>query len=250
MSKGSKIDILEPRIGERRELKERRPQEEWVPVEVIRRILVNDTEIATLVASPGYERELALGFCFSEGVLRTEDIREISVRGSEIRVEIEGSLKDFERILDSSGCIGTRSAEIPKVDFDLRIELEKILRAIKEINSEEYKKSKGVHTACFFDSSGELTKRISDVGKSNALDKLIGWCLLNGVELTEGFLVTSGRHSIGTTSKIARAGIPVAVSKASALSMAIEIAEICGITLCAFADERKVLVYTHPRRII
>lgn len=242
--------FLELREGLRRERNGASPQSEWVPKEVIRKIFLNDVLLTTLVCSPGYERELGAGFCFSEGFLKKDEIEDVSFRGSEIRVLSSEDARVRGFFLDSSGCVGTRVLDLPEVKSELRIHVEKILESVKELSSEEYEKSKGVHTACLFRASGELVKRVSDVGRSNALDKLIGWCLLNDIEFSEGFVLVSGRHSLGTTMKIARAGIPVAVSKASALSMAVEIADVCKITLCSFADEKKVVIYTHPERII
>jgi|Deesub1362B_J571_1020462.scaffolds.fasta_scaffold00058_49 FdhD protein len=250
MSEGLKNEILRVQKGERREKKRRYLQEEWIPLEVFRRIYINDLRIATLIASPGYEKELALGFCFSEGFLKKEDVKKILVEGENIFISTEADFREREFLLDSSGCLGTRISELPEVSSEIRVKVDTILEAVKELNSEEYEKSKGIHSACFFKTSGELVKRISDVGRSNALDKIIGWCLLNEVKMEDGFIFLSGRHSASTIMKIARAGIPIAISKTSSLSMAIDLANICKITLCSFADEKKVLVYTHPERII
>ncbi|MDK2781243.1 MAG: FdhD protein [Archaeoglobi archaeon] len=246
----SSDEFLELREALRRERGGTSPQKEWVPREVIRRIFLNDIPVATLVCSPGYERELGAGFCFSEGFIKREELEDVIFQRNEVRVLSRGDACEKSFLLDSSGCIGTGTAELPEVKSELRVHLERILDSVRELSSEEYEKSKGVHTACFFRASGELVKRVSDVGRSNALDKLIGWCLLNDVELSDGFVLMSGRHSLGTMMKIARAGIPVAVSKASALSMAVEIADICKITLCSFADGEKIVIYTHPERII
>jgi len=107
----------------------------------------------------------------------------------------------------------------------------------------------GTHAVGVFDESGRILSSAEDAGRHNALDKAIGNCLLKGIPMAGRGAALSGRVSLEMVSKCARAGIELISAISAPTTLAIEVAESCGITLCAFVREKRATVFTHPHRL-
>jgi len=188
-----------------------------------------------LMCTPENLIELAVGFVISEGIVKSLD--EIAVSKIEddiIYVKMDG--EHSSTTIRSSGCIGVfrEREEIPKVRAGEKFTLEEVREALRHIETEEYRKTRGYHTAVVMGKNG-IVSRMHDVGRHNAVDKAIGSALLKGADLSKAFLLLSGRISRGMVMKCARVGIPLIASKAAILDSAIEVCEKSGIAAVSFA---------------
>jgi len=108
----------------------------------------------------------------------------------------------------------------------------------------------GTHAVGIFDGRGQLLVVAEDTGRHNALDKAIGKSLLGGIPVAGCGVVLSGRASLEIVGKCARAGIELVSAISAPTSLAVEVAERCNITLCAFVRESRATVLSHPRRVL
>ena len=138
-----------------------------------------------------------------------------------------------------------------KITSDIKLEAEKIWGLVRELNlrSEIYKKTGGTHSAMLCSFEGEVLSFAEDVGRHNAVDKVIGAGILGKVDLGECVLISSGRQSSEIVLKVARSGIPIIASVAGPLRSGIGIADATGITLICFVRGRRMNIYTHHERI-
>ena len=107
----------------------------------------------------------------------------------------------------------------------------------------------GTHAAGIFDADGELVAHAEDTGRHNALDKAIGRCIRSGCTPAGCGVVLSGRVSLEMVAKCVRAGIELISAISAPTSLAVELADRCGVTLCAFVRETRATVFTHSQRV-
>jgi FdhD protein len=212
------------------------------------RILWNDgarrrqRTISITMRTPGADAELAAGFLFTEGVIN--DRRDILAimpcqSGNLIRVHLRDdaveSCTQFELPPAS-----------PVVSADIIRTLPDRLRAVQPV----FDRTGGLHASALFDSQGEMQAVREDVGRHNALDKLIGRSLLRGhVPLISSVLLVSGRVSFELVQKAAMAGIPILAAVGAPSSLAVQLAEKRGMTLLGFLRQDRFNIYSRPQRI-
>lgn len=207
-------------------------------------LYLNDELLTRLVASDEYLQELGAGFVVGEGLADTVDSVQVSAK--EIRVYAE-PMPSSEWVLKSSGGPGTSRA--PKeIRSSLTIEPRDVLWMIKEIESEVWRKTGGVHCSVLF-LEKELVIRSSDVGRHNTYDKVLGFAVLNHIDVSRCVVGCTGRQPSGMVSKVANVGVPIILSKAAATDKGIVMADQAGVTLVCFARGNRFTVYTHPHRI-
>ncbi|MGQ9492304.1 MAG: formate dehydrogenase accessory sulfurtransferase FdhD [Anaerolineae bacterium] len=208
------------------------------------RLYLNDIALAQIIASPDQLRELGTGFVICEGL--SAQVENVQVSHNEIRVYAKTDAKiDYE--LRSSGCIGVRG--MPKVvSSDLTIAKEDVFRVIGEIESDVWRKTGGVHCSVLFQ-DGRMLVRSSDIGRHNTIDKIVGFAVMHGINLSQCIIGCTGRQPAGMIAKVANAGIPIIVSKAAATNAGILLADRSNVTLICFARGERFTVYTHPERI-
>ncbi len=221
---------------------------------------------AALLASPLHVEELALGFSFTEGIIESADeLRDIAVRATpeglvaEIRIAAARlhALKLRRRTLAGrSGCglCGVESLAQVRRDLPPLATPERpwppgaIERALGELGRRQplHNLTGATHAAAWADAQGRLAWLYEDVGRHNALDKLIGRLLREPVDRGEGFVVTSSRASFEMVQKTHAAGIRALVAVSAPTSLAIRLASEAGMMLAGFAREGRYTIYTHP----
>jgi FdhD protein len=189
-----------------------------------------EKEIEIIVNGRSYKRfctpvmlkELAVGFLVAEGVARSLEEIKVDVQGEKVVAEVPSS-KQF---------LNERSLNLrPKYGRKFRIE--ELRKSLEILEIEEYRKTRGYHVSAVV--SGNTFYRAYDVGRHNAVDKAIGLALLNFADLSNSFLLLSGRISKEIALKCANTGIPLVVSKAAILSSAIEFCLETGLSAVSFA---------------
>lgn len=249
--------------------------QEQVALEEPFEIVVNGQSIAVLMRMPGQEKELAAGFCITEGYVRdVTDILLIHHCGSGLPAPGEQDLESRNRVtlrvipdrftppgqpdvvrLIRSGCgaadVTALGEDLPQINHDLDVPAMVLLglgRAMRE-RQDIHHTVGGTHAAVIFDASGKAITLAEDIGRHNAIDKAVGYCLLRGIALHDKILLTSGRASYEMATKAVRVGIPIIASVSAPTSLAVQLAEDRGLTLIGYLRGGRMNVYTHPERI-
>ncbi|GAB4491363.1 MAG: formate dehydrogenase accessory sulfurtransferase FdhD [Thermodesulfovibrionales bacterium] len=236
---------------------EREHVEDYVAVEKRVRISVNGRYLVSLYCSPDMIREFVAGVVHNEGLISGPWCAERMsiVHGDEITVDIpaDGEPSRGERTI-TSGCAGgisiarklpdeknTDPALIPATQV-------REIYSVFQRKADGYHMTGGVHSAALTDGR-EILVFAEDIGRHNAVDKVIGSCLLEQIPFAGRMMLASGRLSSEIVTKCARAGIPFAVSRAAPTSLAVKIAAAAGITLVGFVRGGRMNVYSEPQRI-
>ncbi len=244
------------------------------PLEI--RLIYPEQTLAVTMRTPGADFDLVAGFLYSEGVITSrEDISKMSYcvdpdidgeqRQNIINVALKSGLtfdlKRLERhffMTSACGVCGKASIEslkireIPQISSDFNINTEIIYRLNDQLKLAQglFSATGGLHAAALFDAQGKLLKLREDVGRHNALDKLIGSAVLtNELPLTHHIVMVSGRSSFEILQKSIVAGVPVLCAVSAPSSLAVEIAQAFNITLIGFLRGRRFNVYSGIERI-
>ena len=248
------LDVLRLPAGRR--------ESDQLAVEEPLEIRVNGEAIAVTMRTPGHDEELALGFCLSEGMparfARVPD----DFPANTIQVDVDGSfsLETVRRnfyTTSSCGVCGKGALEAvavtaPRVEGRLKVTLPLIASLPDRLRAEQatFDATGGLHAAGLFDATGLLLCVREDVGRHNALDKVIGWAHEAGLLPLEDLIIcVSGRLSFELVQKAAVAGCPVVVAVGAPSSLAVELATDRGVTLCGFVRNGGANVYTEHWRL-
>lgn len=233
-------------------------------------VFLNGTCVVSILCSPVMLKELALGFLVSEGYVHgLDEVIDMRLEADgRCFVQLKPRVNAKERLelaqpfwrLVVSGCGSADLWPLPKlvdrikglkVKSDATIEAKVIVECIRRLNAlaEEYKRTGGVHVASLNKLDGGLVGFAEDVGRHNAVDKVIGAGILADVDFGSCFVSLSGRLSADVVLKAVRVGMPIVASRAAALSSAVEIAERCGVCLAGFVRGVSMNVYACPERI-
>jgi len=239
---------------------EREGETDEVAVEAPLEIRVDDRPLAVTMRTPGHDEELALGFLYGEGLIEgahpagpTRDLvaNVVEIAGPLLRDPGERSFYTSS----SCGVCGKGAIEEVAVHSEPLADGPTVgrplLAGLPELLVQPgFERTGGLHATGLFDSAGELLHAREDVGRHNALDKVIGRALLDGLlPLRERALCVSGRLSFELVQKAAVAGAPILVGVGAPSSLAIELADDRGLTLCGFARAGEINVYTRPERV-
>ena len=218
-------------------------------------IFINGRHFVTAMISPQMVREFVIGYLFSEKVI--EDIKEIEslqIEENIAKVIINNPLKVLSvKKLIVSGCGGGSSLldelKLPKISSNLKIDAGDIFGSLKSLlNSDLHRITGGVHIVGLFHKKAVICIS-EDLGRHNALDKVIGCGLINNIDFKETFVVCTGRISSDMALKCSVANIPIITSRGATTSLAIEIAEKMGLTTVGFVRGRRMNIYTNGERI-
>jgi FdhD protein len=210
-------------------------------------LFINKRFLGNLVASNDQLAELAAGFVITEGL--TDTVEQVKVIDGEFHVTapVQDGREPAEQRIGSSGNLEL-SLQPHIVRSDLRIPSEEVYRITREIQSPLWEKTGGVHCSVLF-CNGDVVVRSCDVGRHNTLDKIVGYCALNGLDRSRCVIGCTGRQPAGMVAKVARAGIPIVISRAASTDRGIRTAAAYGVTLICFSRGDRYTIYTHPERI-
>ncbi len=211
--------------------------------------------------TPGHDEELAVGFLLTEGLIDEPRHAGPTTDFAANTIEVAGPLLADpvrRRFFTASSCGVCGKGALEEVAINSRplpagpVIARALLGELPErLVQPGFRRTGGLHATGLFSASGELLFEREDVGRHNAMDKVIGRALLDGlVPLGERVLSVSGRLSFELVQKAAVAGAPVLVGVGAPSSLAIAVAEDRGLTLCGFARAGRVNVYTHPQRLV
>jgi FdhD protein len=235
-------------------------------------IRVNGAPVTVTMRTPGHDRELAAGFLLTEGIIESAD--ELSAlsagefdMGKSNTVDVELHTKSFEaadlqrNFFAASSCgicgkatiesIRRRGLRAPNPQFSVRSEilcgLPDAIRAAQTV----FEHTGGLHAAALFDAEGTLMALREDVGRHNAVDKVIGWAMHAAkLPLEESILMVSGRGGFEIAQKALAAGVPVLASVSAPSSLAVQLAREMGLTLVGFLRGRRFVVYAGESRCL
>jgi FdhD protein len=222
-------------------------------------LTVNGQVWLTLMCTPIDLEALAVGFLFNEGVLKSKDeieLVQVCQQGDNVDVWFKHPVdqpKDWRR---TSGCTGGATSVIleqihPELKNGLVLTPDIIQTHIETLLESQslYREVGGVHTSILSDGKHVIASG-EDVGRHNSLDKIAGKCLLGNLQPTRKILVTTGRVSSEMIQKAARIGAAIVISRTSASSLSVNLADKWGITLIGYARRDQFIVYTHSGRIL
>lgn len=228
-------------------------------------------DVAVTMRTPGSEEELALGFLHSEGLIAPDEVvgvergdpGRLSQPDDEVLVRLrrpfDPAVVPARHFVATASCgicgkasideLAVRCAPIPTgraIAPEVLFGLPEVLRAAQSV----FEATGGLHASGLFDPDGRLLRLREDVGRHNALDKLIGASLLAGeIPLHERIVLVSGRVAFELVQKAATAGVPILAAVGAPSDLAVETAERLGVTLVGFLRGRSCNVYAHPERV-
>jgi FdhD protein len=245
-------------------------QPDELAVEEPLEIRVRGAAISITMRTPGHDAELAAGFLLSEGLIhRTSDVLRIEPcdrndAGNLLNVVLAPEVSvDFAKltrhVFASSSCglcgkatIDAIRASFPRVESNVTIDAATIAQMPQTMRQtqETFERTGGLHAAAIFDADGKLLVLREDVGRHNAVDKVLGWALLNEkLPLDRHVLLVSGRSSFEIMQKSLSAALPIVAAVSAPSSLAVEFANDSGQTLIGFLRAERMNVYTHVQRI-
>ncbi|MEZ5292250.1 MAG: formate dehydrogenase accessory sulfurtransferase FdhD [Vicinamibacterales bacterium] len=247
-----------------------------VAVEEPLEVRVNGASFAVVMRTPGQDLPLAAGFLLAEDVVREADEIaaiehcddvEDEARGNVVNVTVRGGaearlgarLAERRQVVTTSACglCGRRTIESVRaraagVDGDWRVGASIVLGLPGALRASQaaFDATGGLHAAALCDLDGRVLLAAEDVGRHNAVDKIVGRALIEGrVPLDRAMLVVSGRSSYELVQKALLGGVPLVAGVSAPSSLAIDLARESGITLCGFVRGEGMNVYAHPERI-
>jgi FdhD protein len=232
-----------------------------VAVEEPLEIRVGGSPVAVTMRTPGHDEELALGFALSEG-LRPTDARMPDDLAANT-VELDAPAFDPGRLTRSfytssscgvcgKGALAAVAVESQPITGDLCVAAESILALPDRLRAAQpgFAATGGLHATGLFDERGDLLCLREDVGRHNAMDKVIGWAFREDrLPLSRAVLCVSGRLSFELVQKAAVAGCPLLVAVGAPSSLAVDLARDRGVTLCGFVRGGRLNVYSEPWRV-
>jgi FdhD protein len=232
-----------------------------VAVEDPLEIRIGGRPVAVTMRTPGHDEELALGFCLSEGLRPREARVPDDLAANAVEVDAPGF--DPARLQRSfytssscgvcgKGALEAVAVDAPRVEAELRLPLSVVASLPDRLREAQaaFEATGGLHATGLFSSTGEPLCVREDVGRHNAMDKVVGWAFRGELlPLAEHVLCVSGRLSFELVQKAAVAGCPVLVAVGAPSSLAVELAADRRITVCGFVRGGSVNVYTEPWRI-
>jgi FdhD protein len=249
-------------------------KDDYLAAEEPLEIRVGAEPLSVTMRTPGHDLELAAGFLFTEGIVGSGDqiiSLQPGVSGDNplvcnlVQAElVPEAIPDFSKtqrhFFAASSCgicgkasidsIRSRLLKAPNPDFrctpELLVKLPDVLRSSQDV----FQRTGGLHAAALFDPTGALQVLREDIGRHNAVDKVIGWALLGGqIPLGNSVLLVSGRGGFEIVQKAIVAGLPVVASVSAPSGLAVQLARELRLTLIGFLRGRRFVIYSGEERI-
>jgi FdhD protein len=244
-----------------------RPVQDALVAEEPLEIRIADTPLTVTMRTPGHDLELAAGFLFTESLIRNRaDIVNLSQRDNIVTVDLrpgcEPDRESMQRNFFASSSCGicgkasieqVRARNLARLDGNFQVSAELLcdlpdrLREAQKI----FGYTGSLHAAGLFDRDGELLLTREDVGRHNAVDKVIGWALMNDrLPLSNSIMLVSGRGGFEIVQKAIVAGIPILACVSAPSSLAVRLAREMSMTLVGFLRGKRFVVYSAPERLL
>jgi FdhD protein len=237
---------------------------DYVAEESPLQLFVNSTFWATILCTPTNIKELAVGHLLSEGIIKSiEEIVEVTEKENTCTVKLKPNVNVEDRISISrlharvipsacgSGSPYQYKGKTLNVTSNLTVDAQIVFESVNQLNfkAQVFRQTGGVHAAAIYKGDGSLIAMAEDVGRHNAVDKVIGMAALGKIDFAECFLALSGRISGDVAFKAAKVGLPIVASLSAALSSGIATAQESNLTLAGFVRGKRLNIYTSPYRI-
>jgi FdhD protein len=230
-------------------------------------LFVNTSFWATILCSPQNLKEMAVGHMLSEGILKsTAEIEEVTFKETEnccyvklkakVNVDERFGLSRLHQRIVTSACgeqsIYQYQRKTTKVTSNSTVKAEVVFNSVNQLNfnAEVFRQTGGVHAAAIHKADGALVALAEDVGRHNAVDKVIGMAALKQTPFSECFLTSTGRLSGDIVFKASKVGLPIVASLGAALDSGVAMAEAANLTLAGFVRGKRMNIYCYPERIV
>ena len=239
-------------------------------------ILASGNPLVVTMRTPGHDRELAAGFLWTEGLIKSRDqilsfsdrqsaseLALINIDSNIVNVELRDGVVNPEtsqrNFLSNSSCglcgktsidaVRTRGLQPLAAGFTMDAETLTSLPAKLRAQQPIFDRTGGLHAAALFDAEGEFVALREDIGRHNAVDKVVGWALMQGmIPLSNHVLLVSGRGGFEIIQKAIAAGVPIVASVSAPSSLAVQLARELNLTLIGFLRGRRFVVYSGESR--
>ena len=200
-------------------------------------IFINKRHFATAMILPTMKKEFIIGYLFGQGIIgNIIDIESITIEDNIAEVTLP-EIKDKER----------RS---PKIYSDFKVSREEIFDGVKAIlKSELFTETEAIHSAGLFDRGTKSICIAEDIGRHNALDKVIGYGLLNDIDFGNTFATSTGRQPTEMILRCCNANIPIIATKGVPTTLAIDIARKAGLTIVGLVRGNTMIIYSNQARV-
>jgi FdhD protein len=241
-------------------------------------ILASGNPLVVTMRTPGHDRELAAGFLWTEGLIKSPDqilsfsnrqsaseLALIDIDSNTVNVELRDDIVKPEtpqrNFLSNSSCglcgktsidaVRTRGLQPLATGFTMDAETLTSLPAKLRAQQPIFDRTGGLHAAALFNAEGEFVVLREDIGRHNAVDKVVGWALLQGmIPLSSHVLLVSGRGGFEIVQKAIAAGVPIVASVSAPSSLAVQLARELNLTLIGFLRGRRFVVYSGESRCL
>lgn len=232
------------------------PAESRLVIERELPIYVNGEHLATASLVPSMEKEFVVGYLFGQGFInKSEEIRSIHITDKGAAINLANShilsnrkKKTSYRIVSGGGRTAYfKFTALYPMSSDLTIKRKDIFRAMNDLfkNASLYLETEGVHAAALFDGNIHPLCIVEDIGRHNTLDKIVGYILLNNIDCTKTFIVSTGRMASEMVTKICRARIPLVATKTAVTDKGLEIGKKHGLTIIGFVRDAGSKIHTN-----
>ena len=243
-----KIDAIQYKNNEAIEKTEKVVKDETIT------LTINGNISRSLSAIEDSLKEFTVGYLINENMIKSlDDIKRIDIDGAQINAEIDDTLlKTNETVLCSDSAGGWRSKikEVNPVESDFQVNVKELIERIEELkdNAEIWQATGGTHVAGIVHKDQFVVKE--DVSRHVAVDKVIGYGILNGFDLNHSYVIYSGRMPADMVIKMTRAGVPILASNAAPANSGYNIAKKGNITLVGFLRGQRCNIYNNNNRIV
>lgn len=219
------------------------------------KLFLNGKLFTTLFASPFELKELAIGHLITEGIVSFGEIEKIEIEGGEVHI-LTREDKQVKQALSAETAVNAGKAGDDEktsteifVDSDSVFEPQAVFAGTGYLESETYRLTRGTHLAALIDREGKLAVQIVDVGRHNAVDKAVGAAFLRGLDLSQHYMLSTGRQPAYMVTKAARAGIPLIATKAMPFDSGVEAAKKANVCLVGQLRKESMLIFASEWRV-